>query len=410
MSGNARCRSCGAKGLYPVVSLGLMPLANAVVPPSRLCEPDRRYPLDLFLCQACGLVQIGESVPPDVMFADYPYFSSMSETMLAHAAALVRRTIAERRLGPSSLVVEVASNDGYLLQYYKRAGIPVLGVEPAETVADAAERERGIPTLRAYFTRELARELKEQGKCADVIHAHNVLAHVPRPRDLMAGFAELLAPEGVVIVEVPYVKELIERLEFDTIYHEHYSYFSVTALAPIFAASGLELVDVERVAIHGGSLRLFASHRSAAKPADRVQALLAEEARWGASEPPFYAAFGRDIACLRDELVRTLKASKAEGKRIAAYGASAKGSILLNYFGIGPELVDFVVDRAAAKQGRYVPGARIPIRPVEALVEEMPDLALLLVWNIADEILAQQARYREQGGKFIIPLPEVRIV
>jgi SAM-dependent methyltransferase len=404
------CRSCGAGTLDPIVSLGPVPLANAVVAPSVLSEPDPYYPLDLVLCRSCGLVQITETVPPEILFADYPYFSSMSQTMLDHAADLATRVINERKLAPANLVVEVASNDGYLLQYYKAAGIRVMGIEPARNIAIVAEQERGIRTLPSFFTPALACKLKETGTSADMIHAHNVLAHIPYPRDFIAGFTELLAPDGLLVVEVPYVKNLIERIEFDTIYHEHYSYFSLTSLVPIFATGNLEVVDVERVPIHGGSLLLFVSAAGRSRPSPRVAELLSEEKQWGAKEPKFYESFAQAIASLGEELRQTLESQRAEGKRIAAYGASAKACVLLNHFGIGSDLVEFVVDRSPAKQGRFIPGVRIPIRPVKALTEEMPDSCLLLVWNIAEEVLRQQASYRSLGGKFIIPLPKLTIV
>ena len=408
--GIRNCRSCGAERLHPIFSLGRMPLANALIAPAQLSDSEPRYPLDLVLCRACGLVQITETVPPRILFAHYPYFSSMAQTTLDHVERLVRRNISELGLTSSNLVVEVASNDGYLLQYYLAAGIPVLGIEPAREPAEFAIRERGVPTIESFFTPAVARQLKQAGKTADVIHAHNVLAHVPAPRRLIAGFAELLAPDGTVIVEVPYVRDLIEKHEFDTVYHEHYSYFSLTSLLPIFSSGGLEIKDVERIAVHGGSLRLFAGHEGRCSPSARVSELLAEEEEWGAREEQFYAGFAQGVASLRETLLDTIERYRAAGKRIAAYGASAKGCILLNYLGAGADLIEFVVDRAPGKQGHYIPGVRIPIRSVEALLQEMPDFALLLAWNVADEVLAQQEGYRARGGRFIIPLPQLTIV
>ena len=330
--------------------------------------------------------------------------------MLHHAQQLTQRVIEERHLNRDSLVIEIASNDGYLLTNYVRAGIPVLGVEPARNVARAAV-ERGVPTLIDFFGESLAQRLKTEGRSADVIHANNVLAHVPDLHGFMAGMSAALKPNGVAIVEVPYVKEMIDRSEFDTIYHEHLCYFSVTALDRLTARHNLLLQHIERIPIHGGSLRCFIQPRS--KSASRTRELddvLQQEAEWGVCQPEPYEQFANSVRVVTRELVDLLTQIKLEGKRVAAYGAAAKGSTLLNYAGVGGDVLDFVVDRSPHKQGRFMPGVRLPILPTERLVELMPDYVVLLTWNFADEILAQQDRYRRQGGRFIIPLPQVTVV
>lgn len=404
------CRSCAYFPLTPILSLGLTPLANSLLTDRQLTQPEPRYPLDLVFCPDCSLVQITESVPPEALFTEYLYFSSFAETMLRHAALLTERIRTERKLGPDSLVVEIASNDGYLLQFYKRAGIPVLGIEPAKNIA-AVARQKGIDTLEEFFGAELGSNLAEQGRRADVIHAHNVLAHVSDLNGVVEGMASLLKPDGVAVIEVPYVKEMVDCLEFDTIYHEHLCYFSFTSLLALFGRHGLTIVDVERVEIHGGSLRIWVA-RSASGQREResVRRLADEEQKWGASRFEFYSGFGARVQELRDSLRKLLTSLKRQGQSIAAYGASAKGSTLLNYCGIGRETLDYVVDRSTVKQGRYTPGARLPIYPPGRLLDTMPEYVLLLTWNFADEILEQQQEYLDRGGHFIIPVPEVRVL
>ncbi|HMA34038.1 MAG TPA: class I SAM-dependent methyltransferase [Chloroflexia bacterium] len=406
------CRSCGAAGLLTILSLGQTPLANALLTADQLARPEPRYPLDLVFCSGCSLVQITETVPPEELFRDYLYFSSFSETMLRHAAELAGRVIAERHLGPTSLVVEIASNDGYLLQFYHQQGVPVLGIEPAQNIARVAQEERGVRTLCEFFGAALAGQLRAQGAQADVIHANNVLAHVADLNGVVAGLGTLLKAGGVAVIEVPYVKDLIDHVEFDTIYHEHLCYFSLTALDRLFRRHGLQVQDVERLPIHGGSLRVFVARAPAAGGPGRarVDALLHEEATWGVDQIAFYRGFGARVERLRDDLRELLRGLKAAGQQIAVYGASAKGSTLLNYCGIGPAVLDFVVDRSPVKQGRYTPGTHLPIYAPEKLLEARPDYVLLLTWNFADEILAQQAAFRQAGGRFILPIPEVKVV
>jgi C-methyltransferase C-terminal domain/Methyltransferase domain len=356
------------------------------------------------------LVQITETVPPEQLFREYLYFSSFSDTMLAHARELTARLTAALKLGSRSLAVEIASNDGYLLQYYKQAGVPVLGIEPARNIAKVAE-ERGIPTLAEFFGLQVATELAADRKRADVLHANNVLAHVADLNGFVAGIRAILSDEGVAAIEFPYLGEMIDRCEFDTIYHEHLCYYSLGAIKHLFERHGLKLLDVERLPIHGGSLLLQVARReSARQPEPSIAALLDEERARGMQTIGFYRDFAGRVLRLKDSLRSLLARLKAEGKSIAAYGAAAKGSTLLNTFGIGAETLEFVADRSTYKQGRLMPGIRVPIVGPESLSTRMPDYTLLLTWNFADEILSQQADYRRRGGKFIVPIPDVAVV
>src|SRR5258706_1950520 len=409
MTALLECRSCGHRGLELILSLGNTPLANALIDEDKLHHPEPTFPLNLALCSNCSLVQITEPVQPQDLFGRYLYFSSFSDAMLLHAREIAGRILESRKLNSDSLVVEIASNDGYLLQYYREAGVPVLGIEPAVNIAQVAERKRNIRTLTEFFDATLARRLVAQGDWADVIHANNVLAHVPELNDFVQGLQVLLKARGVCVIEVPYVKDLIDRCEFDTIYHEHLSYFSLTALKRLFDRQGLIIENVERLAIHGGSLRVFVTQASD-KQDRAVSDLLEEEAGWGVGSIAFYEGFAERVEKLKAELRSLVLELKEQNQHLAAYGAAATGSTLLNYFQLGRESLDFVVDRSTYKQGRYMPGVHLPVFSPARLLEEMPSHVLLLTWNFADEILEQQAEYRQRGGRFIIPIPELRIV
>jgi SAM-dependent methyltransferase len=404
-----RCRACESEDLEVILSLGQMPLANALLSEDQLDEPEPRYPLDVAFCEACALVQLTVSVPPRSLFSEYAYFSSYSDTVVSNAEQVVKRMIEERALGPDCLAMEIASNDGYLLQHYVQAGVPVLGIDPAANVVPEAEA-RGVPTLCAFFGLELAEELRRSGRRADVMHANNVLAHVPNLQGFVSGIARVLTGAGVAVIETPYVKDLVDRLEFDTIYHEHLFYYSLTALDGVFRRNGLQIIDVENIPIHGGSLRVIAAHDGAMAPTRAVRELLTSEKRNGLARIEYYRGFADRVRALRGDLRRFLNELRSRGKRIAAYGAAAKGAVLLNALGLLPGTLEFVADRSPHKQGRYMPGVRIPISSPDRLVEEMPDLVLLLAWNFVDEILEQQAEYRRRGGRFIIPVPQPRVV
>ena len=354
-------------------------------------------------------MQIADLAPPVKLFTEYYYFSSFSDSMLEHARQAVARYIREFSLGPKNFVVEVASNDGYLLRNFVAAKISCLGIEPAVNIAHVAQA-RGIPTLVDFFSLALAKQLRTEGKSPDLILGNNVFAHAPDANDFVAGLGELLSPDGRIILEFPALVDFIDNCEFDTAYHEHVYYYSMTALLPLFARHGLSIFNAERLAIHGGSLRLFAGHADRHPIQPSVADLLSEEKRRGVNSMDYYANFSRRVLEIKRQLRQTLADLKQQGKRIAAYGASAKGSTLLNFCEIDPATIEFVADRSTFKHGRLTPGLHIPIVPPDHLLESMPDYTLLLTWNFADEILAQQRAYRERGGKFILPIPKVKIV
>lgn len=398
------CRSCGSSSLHEVLSLGEMPLANALPTEAELAAPDARFPLEVVMCSECSLLQLTESVPPPTLFAEYAYFSSRSEPMVAHARALVEEVRAERALGPSNLVVEVASNDGYLLQHYVNAGIPVLGIDPAANVVPHA-LERGVPTLCEFFTTELAERVRAEGTRADVIHANNVLAHVPDINDFVTAIARLLADDGIAVVETPYVRDLAERLEFDTIYHEHIFYYSLHSLEALFERNGLTVVHVDRIPMHGGSLRVTAARGGAATADETVLGLRDEEKGLGMEAHDYYGDLGARVHALIASIRSFLDDRIQAGRTIAGYGAAAKATVMLNALGAGPETIEFVVDGTPYKQGRYVPGVRIPIFAPEMLLEHKPDDVMIFAWNFAPSIIAKESAYVDAGGTFLLPLP-----
>lgn len=400
----ARCRSCGSDDLHVFLSLGKLPLPDALLREDQLSGPEGRFPLDVAHCRACSLVQLLGHVPSELMFVDnYLYFSSFSDDLLEHARQHAEELITRRDLDAESLVVEVASNDGYLLRNFVTAGIPCLGVDP--TPGPAAEAERiGVPTLREFFGRECARRIVAKQGNADVVIANNVMAHVDDLNDFVGGLALLVADDGVITVENPYVRDLIDHGEFDTIYHEHVCYYSCTSVDRLAARHGLFLNHVEYFPhLHGGTLRWHIGRRE--DRSDTLRSYLREEQERGITEARYYEGFGQRVEAIRSELRRMVTQLREQGHRVAAYGAAAKGTVMLNYVGLDHDLIDFVVDRNVHKQGLFMPGVHLPILAPEALLEEAPDYTILLAWNFTDEILRQQQDYLDAGGRFIRPVP-----
>ncbi len=401
------CRACNSEDLALVLDLGSTPLANSLVTKEELNKTEFKAPLEVLLCETCSLVQISCTIPPERLFRNYAYFSSFSETMLKHAEDLCARLKGERNLGAESFVVEIASNDGYLLKNYNQSGVPTLGIEPALNVAKVAQ-SHGIETITEFFDSKLAKKIVETKGKADVVHAHNVLAHVPDINSILKGVHIVLKDTGIAVIEAPYVVKMVDKLEFDTIYHEHVFYFSVTAINNVLKRNSLVLVDVEQVEIHGGSLRMFIAKNGEQSPT--VLSMLEEERARGFDGKRAYKSFAKQVISFKDALIDLIRRLKREGKKLAVYGAAAKGSTLLNYCGLGLDVFDFVVDRSTAKQGYYMPGIQLPIYDPVELIKQKPDYVLLLTWNFAEEILRQQAEYTKQGGLFILPIPEPKIL
>jgi len=402
------CRSCGSSKLSSFLDLGVTPLADQLLTEETLSDPELVAPLDVVLCEECSLVQITETVSPEILFCqNYPYFSSVSKALMEHFGSSAREILQARNLGPDSLVVEAASNDGYMLKHFVDAGVRVLGIDPADGPAKKAQ-EFGVRTMNTFFTRELANELFEQGSSADVFLANNVLAHVADLNGFTAGIARLLKDDGVAVIEVPYLIDLIDHCEFDTIYHQHLCYFSVTALVNLFRRHCLSLNEVVRTTIHGGSLRLFIEHHE--NQGESVTSLLGQEKALGVDGLDYYASFANRVENLKVDLIAALDGFKSEGKRIVGYGAAAKGCTLLSYCGVDSRYLDYIVDLSPVKQGRYFTGNRLKIEPPAKVLEDQPDAVLIIAWNFAQEIMRHQEEYRSRGGSFLVPIPEVRLV
>jgi novobiocin biosynthesis protein NovU/D-mycarose 3-C-methyltransferase len=405
-----QCRACGGSALSRFLDLGHQPLANAFLRSESEFAAEARYPLEVFVCDDCALVQLLHVVDPDILFRDYIYVTGTSETMARHNARYADTVIALCGLSDRDLVVEVASNDGSLLANFAGRGVRTLGVEPARNIA-ALARQRGIDTVDEFFDTDTAHRLRASHGPARCVIGNNVLAHVDDTLGFLKGMAALLAPGGLVIVEVPYLADMLHRLEYDTVYHEHLCYFSVSALVRLCERAGLCVRRVDRFPVHGGSIRLYAGLASESREHDRdVMAMTAAERRDGLASTPRFVQFARDVAANRTALLALLEQLRADGKRVAAYGAPAKGNTLLNYCGIHTDLVPYTVDRSPHKVGRFTPGMHLPVLPVDEVERRRPDYLLLLAWNFAEEIMTQQSAHRSRGGRFIVPIPTPVIV
>lgn len=403
------CRFCGTRLTTTFVDLGMSPLCETFLTVDELNRMEPFYPLHTWVCGSCFLVQLQEYVSPEEIFREYAYFSSYSDAWLEHARSYAATMIEALGLGPSSLVVELASNDGYLLRWFRDAGVPVLGVEPALNVAEKAV-ELGIPTRTEFFGEAFARSLAEEGVSADLVCGANVLAQVPDINDFVGGIRHILAPGGTVTFEFPHLQRLVEGNQFDTIYHEHFSYFSLVTTEKIFAAHGITLVDVEELWTHGGSLRVYGRHAAEApEPTERYRELRRREIDLGYTDLDTYRAFTPRVERTKRRILEFLIGARDRGERVVGYGAPGKGNTLLNYCGIRTDMIEFTVDRNPYKHGRYLPGTHIPVRPVDALYEARPDHVFILPWNLRDEIAAQLAPVREWGADLVVPIPELEV-
>lgn len=405
------CRFCDSELNHTFVDLGMSPLSNAYLKQSALQDMEPFYPLHAYVCESCYLVQLGEFQSPDQIFSDYAYFSSYSESWLQHCKNYTEKMVSHFGFNGASKVVELASNDGYLLQYFKQQGVPVLGVEPAKNVAQVAIAA-GIPTEVEFFGVDVAKVLRNKHGAADLLLGNNVLAHVPNLNDFVAGMKHMLADAGVITMEFPHLLQLMQQNQFDTIYHEHFSYLSFFTVNKVFAKHGLTLFDVEELPTHGGSLRVYARHtdNQAHEVTENVAGLLEKELAYGFDDVETYERFSTQVQSVKNGLLEFLIKAKREGKSVAGYGAAAKGNTLLNYCGIRTDYIDYVVDQSPHKQGRYLPGTHIPICAVEKIYQTKPDYVLILPWNLTKEIVEQMAGVREWGAKFVTPIPELRVI
>jgi SAM-dependent methyltransferase len=406
----AQCRFCEAPLSQRLIDLGMSPLCESYLPPESLNRMEPFYPLHVYVCDRCFLVQLEEYVAPETIFSEYAYFSSFSTSWRQHAKSYVDKMCTDLQLGGDSFVVEIGSNDGYLLEYFVQAGVPVLGVEPAANVAEAA-RKRGVPTLVRFFGRQTAAEMVASGRQPDLLLGANVLAQIPDLNDCVAGMRLLLKPGGVITIEFPHLLRLIEENQFDTIYHEHFYYFSLTTAERIFAAHGLTLFDCEELPTHGGSLRIYARHQGdpGHPVTERAQEMRAREAALGMNDLAYYRGFAQRVYETKRCLLEFLIEAKRKGKSVAGYGAPGKGNTLLNYCGIRTDFLDFTVDRNPYKHGKYLPGTHIPIHPPEKIWESQPDYLLILPWNLKNEIMAQMEGIRAWGGQFVVPIPTLEV-
>jgi hypothetical protein len=405
-----QCRFCQTPLKHSFADLGMSPLANSYLKPEELHQAEAFYPMHVYVCETCYLVQLPEFESPQHIFGDYAYFSSYSETWLKHAKTYVEQMIERFGFDSGSQIVEIASNDGYLLQYFKEKGVPILGVEPAKNVAKIAQ-EAGIPTIVKFFGIQTAKELAAQGKHADLLVGNNVLAHVPDLNDFVGGMKILLKPQGLITMEFHYLRQLLTKNQFDTIYHEHFSYFSCIAVEKVFADHGLTIFDVEELPTHGGSLRIYARHtEDETKPiTSRVKELRDRELQEGFNKLETYTSFAQRVQETKRTLLEFLIQAKREGKSIVGYGAPAKGNTLLNYCGIRSDFMDYTVDRSPHKQGHFLPGTHIPIYHPDKIKETKPDYVVILPWNLKDEIMEQMKHIREWGGQFVVLIPEVEV-